>query len=462
MLTGNVKYNDLDYFFLLDENENRLQLIPIEKPSYAISNFQITTIEPEPVKNQLLVGKTNENGKVIVFVTICGSHIKRVNKVLFLKIYAYFLLDTTNTVCINKISFSSPEIDRIFDVNRAFNLVFDINQFIDKGIVTIQTADFESTSTASSSFSVGQKEVSVSFEIIRNISTQFGKPPLSLNSCMCFEFEATDDYSFLVDLCHYARNFIRFLCFRKNIFFTAIDVYTSTEDGKHLKIGKLHIINDNHKSEEEPNLNNQCIKYEYIQGKEGRILSDIVLNSLFLRHLPKTYADSKHIDIASFIMITAAFEWEFNRSYPDGIDKSEQSIEIEESISSEITKLMDSSTGKKKKKYKYLLKCIKNDPLKSKITKVVNDYIDVIGDFGKNLYQINNMEFNSKSIGERVTDQRNHYAHGDLDKDFINESLLDVNFLEYVVYALQLRSVGLSDENIRKSINSVFHLNYAL
>lgn len=56
----------------------------------------------------------------------------------------------------------------------------------------------------------------------------------------------------------------------------------------------------------------------------------------------------------------------------------------------------------------------------------------------------------------------NHYAHGDIDKAFIDESLLDVIFLEYLVYAIQLKSFGVSDENNRKAINDLFHLNYAL
>jgi hypothetical protein len=40
-----------------------------------------------------------------------------------------------------------------------------------------------------------------------------------------------------------------------------------------------------------------------------------------------------------------------------------------------------------------------------------------------------------------------------IDKDFIDDSLLDVIFLEYLIYAIQLKSFGLSDESIRKAID---------
>lgn len=100
--------------------------------------------------------------------------------------------------------------------------------------------------------------------------------------------------------------------------------------------------------------------------------------------------------------------------------------------------------------------------MQSKIIQICKDYSEIIEVFGKHLYSLNQMEFDYKKIGKRVSYQHNHFAHGDLDKDFINESLLDVIFLEYIVYALQLKTTGLSNDNIRKSINDVFHLNFAL
>ena len=100
--------------------------------------------------------------------------------------------------------------------------------------------------------------------------------------------------------------------------------------------------------------------------------------------------------------------------------------------------------------------------MQAEIIQFGKDNSDIISVFGKHLYNLNQVEFDYKEIGKRVSAQRNHFAHGDLDKDFINESLLDVIFLKYIVYTLQLKSFGLTDDNIRKAINDVFHLNFAL
>ena len=65
-------------------------------------------------------------------------------------------------------------------------------------------------------------------------------------------------------------------------------------------------------------------------------------------------------------------------------------------------------------------------------------------------------------MGQRLADQRNHFAHGDLDKDFIGLSLLDLIYLEYVIYAMQLRFYGIDNVEIQRAINELFHLSFAI
>ena len=46
-------------------------------------------------------------------------------------------------------------------------------------------------------------------------------------------------------------------------------------------------------------------------------------------------------------------------------------------------------------------------------------------------------------------------AIGDLDKDFIDLSLLGLIFLEYIVYALPLKRYGAIDSKIQNAINDL-------
>ena len=61
-----------------------------------------------------------------------------------------------------------------------------------------------------------------------------------------------------------------------------------------------------------------------------------------------------------------------------------------------------------------------------------------------------------------ISKARNNFAHGNLDKDFVGLSLLDLIFLEIVLYAMQLKYYGLEDINIKKAVNELFHKNLVI
>ena len=179
-----------------------------------------------------------------------------------------------------------------------------------------------------------------------------------------------------------------------------------------------------------------------------------------MRHIPESYENGLHINESRFIMITAAFEWEFRKLYPQGVVKRERSIKAEDEVLKKIEELIIDSIGKKKEIYKYLKGQVSLSPLKSKINMIGKDLDSIVGCFGRRLYTMNDMEFKYSIIGERVSKQRNNFAHGNLDKDFIGDSLADVIFLKYVVYAMQLKYYGVKEENIKKAISKLFCINY--
>ena len=116
-------------------------------------------------------------------------------------------------------------------------------------------------------------------------------------------------------------------------------------------------------------------------------------------------------------MITAAFEWEFRRIFPEGVKKKEAKIKAEEQAKQVLQELIDSSKGELKSIYKYMQKNIGSSPLSGKITFVGKNLVEIIDMFGKYLYSLNGEDLNYSEMGERLSQQRNNYAHGNLDKD---------------------------------------------
>lgn len=373
---------------------------------------------------------------------------------MVVKLIGYILCDRGINY-INRVTFKSQEINCIYPINQAYQFIYE-----KMGKVSLITKEFNTTLTKEQEFVVNKIKVKSHFYITTNTCNTLIDSPLSINSALIFDFEKTNDYKFILRLFYIAKQFIQFLCYRRDVYLPNVDLYAPYENVKYLKFATLHIIDELHSCDLNSLKEKRYISQSLIVGYEGKILADIADNLLYLRHLPETYKSGRVIDASRFIMIMAAFEWEFKRMYPDGIPKDSNTIQIENEAMEAIEDLINKSKGKLKKKYKFLKNLISSDNLQSKIIKTGNDFDDAIGNFGKNLYELNNEILDYSKMGDRLANQRNNFAHGNLNKDFIGFSLLDLIYLEYIIYAMQLRYYGISDINIRKAINNLFRLNY--
>lgn len=466
--TGQLKYKDIDFTFVFNGEELRLippegkkrevrmewLMKPLGKGAYTIGN-------PLYMEEPYLIGRCNETAKAMIFLTKQGNYIGNNNEVLFVKISAYIICKY-DTNAIDRVSFSSPEINCIHPINQAFSYHANLETFSDDGIITITTKDFDATTTTMQEFTVDEKKVQVFFGVTRGVSTKIGEPPLSLNSSIMFEFEPTNDYSFIYRLWKIAKGFVQFLCYRKNVMLPEVELSAPYANGKHEKFATLYTLDVVAYTEPDTLKRGRFIKQHYIAGNEGKILSDIASNTIYMRHLPETYDSSRHKDVARFVMITAAFEWEFRRLYPDGVRKSAATIKAEKIATETIDGLLTSSSGKLKNRYKFLKGLIGENSLQAEIIQIGKDFDDIVGIFGKQLYQINNEKLIYSEMGRRLSKQRNNFAHGNLDKEFIGLSLLDLVFLEFILYAMQLKYYGVEDKNIQRAINDLFRRGFAL
>jgi len=242
------------------------------------------------------------------------------------------------------------------------------------------------------------------------------------------------------------------------IYIPEVKLFSPYEGGLHERCGTMYLLRQNEESEEYAIKKEMCIKQQHIAGHEGEILSDIAARKLYVRHLPESYRSGRHIDAARFVMITAAFEWEFRRLYPDGVPKSSKRIEAEKEVSLIMQELIDNNTGRKKDILKFLIKLVGVSSLKTEIEHIGRELLPIIDGLGQYLYKVNNQVLDYTQMGDRLSQQRNHFAHGDLEQDFIGLSLLDLMFMEEIVYAMQLKYYGIGDKQIQRIIKELFHL----
>ncbi len=463
VFTGLLTYRDIQFHFVFDKQQ--LRLIPPHDKAFEVEKWFLkpignkgnyigyTTGDPIYIETPLISDSCNERPK-IVFIPKYSS-IGRYNAVIIIDIQAYIVF-SIHEFNIRKINFFCPEINSIFPSRQAIGEA----KWDENGEFCLKTQKLETSNEIKQFFRWQDKDIEITFDIIQTATYDVTKPPLSLQSCMCFKFCDTTDYDFIYQLSLIAKRFIEYLCYRKDIAFNSIYLYTPYGDGTKIYKGAELCIVDEPKIYDEKSIKEgRCIKHYYINEIEGNLLNSIANNTLYMRHLPDSY-EKRHINEARFVMITAAFEWEFNKLYPNGVKKKTQTIKAEEQASVVLTELINQNSGKLKDIYKSLLKNgIGFSPLQAKIQQVGKDLDNIISPFGKYLYALNSTELKYNKMGERLATQRNHYAHGNLDQEFDGLAFVDLIFLERVIYAMQLKNLGVSDKNIKESINDLFHCN---
>ena len=152
IITGKLTYREVEFSFVFDGKELRLispkekrHEIEMEWIMHPIGNGAYTFGGDLKMEAPYLVGECNENGHRYIFFTQQGEHIGSKNSILFIDVIAYMEY-TVKTEEIDKITFSSPEINCIHPVNSAFTYSFDQNNISNNGVFTLTTLDFDATS----------------------------------------------------------------------------------------------------------------------------------------------------------------------------------------------------------------------------------------------------------------------------------------------------------------------------
>lgn len=464
--TGTLVYKEINFQFVF--SENRLKLIPQEDSLVEIKRWYSLETEKEQMASYLthsailrvevpyLTGHCFETNYLMVF--FCKNSLLRINSIfnprlLFVDIQAYIRLDTSEDQ-VNRISFRSTEISCIYKMSRAIENV----EYEDLYEKSIKLRSPDETRTSKQSFYVDDRKVEASFDIYKQYSNMNNEQPITVYSTMLFFFNSTKDYEFIYRLYRLALVFIQYLCYRKNVLFQEINLDGFNENKKYHNIGELFILDDYYKGTEPDVLRRGVyIDYEYFQGCESQILADLAIDALYSRHIPRSYRESRYIDAARAIMITAAFESIYEALYPEGCAKSQKSSEAFNAVRQQIGQLVEISTGKQKTIYKHLLKQIGKDSFENAIVHALEELSIVLENSKHYIHGFHEIATSNDDIADRLKLMRNAYAHGHLNYELSGIVMLDILLLQELVYALQLRKYGISDKKIALSLFNLFH-----
>ncbi|MBR2002944.1 MAG: hypothetical protein IJ991_02035 [Thermoguttaceae bacterium] len=446
--TGRLIYREIEFVFVFDGKELFL-VAPKEKEDEIRTEWVDVR---QRIETPFLIGKCVENLQTLIFILNPSALLKRRNSTLIFEPVAYVESNRSADALINFISFDAPELDGVWPVNSFWTKSDDQSR---PGVHKFETKDFDATTSAAQTFKVGDcddcdeiehcekrrklskrnrcdkrriRKVRMSFCAEKMTDPGITRTPLTLNSALRFEFEPTNDYRFIYRLYRIARLFLAFLCYRTNVYLPVANLAGPGNGGKRRTFATLRIIDeiDETGPTDEKALEKRAyVKQAQIAGLEGKILTKLAATELYVRHIPETYKARASVDAARFVMTTAAFEWEHMRLFPDKVFEPGARNKIQ---------------------------------LKKRIGQAAEDFDGVIGGFFRSLCFENQLDLDYSRMAQPLAAQRNDYAHGDLEKNFNKVAIYGLIYLEWLIYAMQLRRCGVDDANIRQAIADLFGL----
>jgi hypothetical protein len=186
----------------------------------------------------------------------------------------------------------------------------------------------------------------------------------------------------------------------------------------------------------------------------GPLFASIKNEEIHLLHLPEEKIKRLWVNNVSISKDSAAFEAEFDKIYPEGVPHSEERKQIEKEVIEELTPLAEASKSKKKKIYKGFIKHVHAESLSDKMEFALNEYKECISKL--KIRFANELTF--EEIAEACSETRNDVNHGNKIEEMNRNALIGFALIRGLIYAMQLRRLGLKDDEINICTNMLFLL----
>lgn len=412
MVFGELTINGEKYHFQFDNYELHIHRFSTEVSQYKdtedIFSFQSMKIPPT------LIGKCYPDDHYILFMQL--THYGTTNNVKKFIVRSYFEIKSAYGFPqpISQISIYAEELNMIYPPYLMYSQSLEENGHVSAINIEPPRQHYHWE------FNLDGKKVIVSSGF--NHTYRWGTTPLQIQSALFCSFEATDNYEFIMHLFDILHRLLQYLCYRQNVHCTGTDIYILEDSGRYTSIG---CFSAKWISELQPETNKRnmerVIPFELIGNAMDHMLQRLADGTLYFLHLPDNSIDERRITPGRSVMLAAAFEWEFSQVYLGG------------------------NTKKKGKFY-------------DRLVQALTDHSDCIEKIAKFKYSINDRSYCVESAARKIMKARNNFAHGDIKMEYDLETLLGLSIMPYLIYAMQLRAMGVSTENICEAMRKLFDL----
>ena len=245
------------------------------------------------------------------------------------------------------------------------------------------------------------------------------------------------------------KKFLSFISNSRKVYVDEILINSYFNENNAYKSGKFYI-----EQGEREDLNwNKILNYDYLKDKIGEIFDEIINDNICFVSLFQY--DKNYISAIDIMNVCAAFEGQFDKTYPKYRDKKFSAVKKDIIENLEIFKLGYKKNREEQKIIDEIMLAVNNykDILKSKLEYALRDfeklydtkvreYIDIKFDFKDN-YQ---------DMPTRIKNARNKLDHGNTKVKINYDVLTDTILLRAITYFMILKTAGVSRKNIMKCI----------
>jgi len=462
-LIGFVNYDDAEIAFEFDADNFALNLYPTKelwkkyvRPSYVFSKHPIDFTKHEWIPENRIHGKTSSGQRVVFSVQgDPGSY----HGFLSFQVNWYFCCyDGMDENHISGFSIDGITVDSFYSPWVALEQKHEYDKELNATKMVV-------SSTKSPAATCGNymitNTVKATMEVDAYTASGLGdyEHPIFANSRFITEFSEPVGIDTVIKAFEYTLRFFIYVTYRANVDIRKADLFVMNEKGGHDYWGVL-VFPQGEPAEKSKDARHHLIIYNDLKEKTALLFDAIKNEHTSIQHICSNYDATHSYPISRVIMVLAAFERVYGHIHGKDTERSEEYIEIKAKVVELIDQLQKENTGKRKKAAKTLKDFVFNrdSSFSSNTAYALKDCADIMKPFVKKRYK---GEYDSvvDEISERIGIVRNGVAHCRLDFELKAVHLSDILIMEELLYAMQLKHIGLTTHECHKAIGRLFREN---
>ncbi len=414
---------------------------------------------------KIFKGITSE-GKLIYILSDDNYCIK--DGVISHNVYAYTILRKDISE-IRGMLIYSKELEYFYKVSRDIEKTDIVHEDEKRGTIKFESRDFKNDKSVNEfSFSDKKDSYRTLFSFYHNISIN-DIYPVRIIPTLSIGFEKNKTMQDLIDIIYDIKNFLKFITYRNDVSFDKIELRIKNTNGLHENVGYLVMLDNNIPIEDKKTLES-IINFDNIKPIIPKLFTELIKDGIILNHIPFNFSEKNKINYSRYLVICSSFEAEFRKNYGNNYKyKNKKDFKlVRDNIIRNINKYINDLTGKKRQYAKNILGITKklDISLEEALNIAFNDNLVILEPFIKHYFiNVINIKYDKKNINNMcssIAKTRNDFAHANMNMNYNKLSFLCLKLVEFLIYSMTLKRLGLDSNNIKHIINDLFKMNILL